>query len=143
MDKSWVHKDRWTNDYQDGVRLFLDYAFKNGFVTEDNKMRCPCRDCNNICYHTEKKMFEDLVLHGMMRSYTTWFHHGESSSSTVLSSTRPDIDAKTKDGLKARFDLQLLNIRPELHPIMIANGSKYFLPNACYFMDNAKKEMFL
>lgn len=33
-------------------------------------------------------MFEDLVLHGMMRSYTTWSRHGERPSSTVASSIR-------------------------------------------------------
>ncbi|KAI3984833.1 hypothetical protein MKX01_039450, partial [Papaver californicum] len=53
-----------------------------------------------------------------------------------------DIDGKTKDGLKERFDLQLLMIRPELHPRPLANG-KYFLPGACYSMDNARKTMFI
>lgn len=89
MDKIWVHKDRWSKEYEDGLRLFLDYAFENGFVTEDNRMKCPCRNCNNIRYHTKKEMFEHLVLHGMMRSYTIWYHHGESLSSTAASSSRP------------------------------------------------------
>lgn len=69
--------------------------------------------------------------------------HIEKNVCDSVVGTLVDSDTKTKDGLKARLDLQLLNVRPELHPIMTANGEKYFLPNACYFMDNAKKEMFL
>ncbi|KAI3982494.1 hypothetical protein MKX01_031233, partial [Papaver californicum] len=89
MDKSWVHKDRWGKEYEDGLRLFLDYAFKKGFVTEDSKMKCPCRKCNNLEFKLTSEMFGDLILHGMMRSYTVWFHHGERLSSTVSSSIAP------------------------------------------------------
>ncbi|XP_026400660.1 uncharacterized protein LOC113296573 [Papaver somniferum] len=69
--------------------------------------------------------------------------HTEKNVCDSVIGTLLDMDKKAKDGLKARLDLQLLNLRPELHPIMTANGKKFFLPNACYFMDNAKKEMFL
>ncbi|RZC64364.1 hypothetical protein C5167_008056 [Papaver somniferum] len=89
MDKSWVHKDRWVKEYEDGVRLFLDHAFEKGVVTEDSKMKCPCRKCNNVNYKVRSEIFSDLILHGMMRNYTTWFHHGESLSSMVSSSIAP------------------------------------------------------
>ncbi|XP_026395725.1 uncharacterized protein LOC113290328 [Papaver somniferum] len=69
--------------------------------------------------------------------------HTEKNVCDSVIGTLLDMDKKAKDGLKERLDLQLLNLRPELHPIMTANGKKFFLPNACYFMDNAKKEMFL
>lgn len=89
MDKSWVHKARWGKEYEDSVRLFLDHAFEKGVVTEDSKMKCPCRKCNNVNYKVRSEIFSDLILHGMMRNYTTWFHHGESLSSTVSSSIAP------------------------------------------------------
>ncbi|MCL7037247.1 hypothetical protein MKW94_013047 [Papaver nudicaule] len=68
--------------------------------------------------------------------------HTEKNVCDSVLGTCMDIAGKSKDSLKARFDLQLLKIRPELHPRPLANG-KYFLPAACYFMDNAKKTMFL
>ncbi|XP_026415829.1 uncharacterized protein LOC113311199 [Papaver somniferum] len=52
-------------------------------------MKCPCRKCNNVNYKVRSEIFSDLILHGMMRNYTTWFHHGESLSSTVSSSIAP------------------------------------------------------
>ncbi|RZC75129.1 hypothetical protein C5167_050606, partial [Papaver somniferum] len=89
MDKSWVHKARWGKEYEDGVRLFLDHAFEKGVVTEDSKIKCPSRKCNNVNYKVRSEIFSDLILHGMMRNYTTWFHHGESLSSMVSSSIAP------------------------------------------------------
>lgn len=68
--------------------------------------------------------------------------HTEKNVCDSVLGTVMDIDGKTKDGIKARFDLQPLKIRPELHPRPLENG-KYFLPGACYSMDNARKTMFL
>jgi hypothetical protein len=42
-----------------------------------------------------------------------------------------DMPRKTKDRLKSRNDLVQFGLRPELHPILRANG-KYYLPPASY-----------
>ena len=41
-----------------------------------------------------------------------------------------NIKRKTKDIVKSHFDLEAMNIRPELHPIQ--KGDKFVLPAATY-----------
>jgi hypothetical protein len=48
-----------------------------------------------------------------------------------------DITGKTKDGLKARKDLEAPEIREELHPQERSNG-KIYLPPASYTLTNEK-----
>jgi hypothetical protein len=53
-----------------------------------------------------------------------------------------DMKGKTKDNLKARKDLCKMGLRPELHPIIKANGRTY-MPAACHTMSNVDKSNFL
>ncbi|XP_040375979.1 uncharacterized protein LOC121053294 [Oryza brachyantha] len=52
-----------------------------------------------------------------------------------------DIPSKTKDGLKSRNDLADLDIRHDLHPVMLPNG-KIEIPPACYSLTLEEKEAF-
>ncbi|KAI3835379.1 hypothetical protein MKW98_020495 [Papaver atlanticum] len=87
MDKSWVHHDRLSKEFDVGLRLFLDHAFENGFVTESIRMKCPCKECTNIYYKTRDEIYDDVVSCGMTKSYTVWYHHGESFRSTFPSTS--------------------------------------------------------
>jgi hypothetical protein len=49
-----------------------------------------------------------------------------------------DILGKTKDGLNAHKDLQVLGIRNELQPQERSNG-KFYLPPASYTLTNEEK----
>jgi len=53
-----------------------------------------------------------------------------------------NLEGKSKDNLKVRKDLQLLKIRPELHPVQLANG-KYEIPNAPYTLSYEEKTRLL
>ena len=55
-----------------------------------------------------------------------------------LLGTLLNLEEKSKDNLKARRDLQLMKIRPKLHPIILPNG-KYELPNARYTLSPKEK----
>ncbi|XP_062213779.1 uncharacterized protein LOC133914774 [Phragmites australis] len=50
------------------------------------------------------------------------------------------MDAKTKDGLNARLDLEELGLRPELHPQLDDKGNKV-LPDAPFTMSREQKEI--
>jgi hypothetical protein len=52
-----------------------------------------------------------------------------------------DIPRKTKDGLKSCNDLVQFGLRPELHPMLRANG-KYYLHPASYSLTVEKKKAF-
>ncbi|KAH7842091.1 hypothetical protein Vadar_001397 [Vaccinium darrowii] len=53
-----------------------------------------------------------------------------------------NLDGKTKDNLKARRDLEVLSIRPGLHPQQIG-PDKIYLPPACFSMTLKEKVDFL
>jgi len=59
-----------------------------------------------------------------------------------LLGTLLNLEGKSKDNLKARQDLQLMKIRPELHPILLPNG-KYEIPNAPYTLSSDEKTRLL
>ncbi|XP_071704533.1 uncharacterized protein [Rutidosis leptorrhynchoides] len=53
-----------------------------------------------------------------------------------------NIPGKTKDGIKLRRDMELMNIRPELQPKDIDGSSTKFLPPTCYTMSKVVKTKF-
>ena len=53
-----------------------------------------------------------------------------------------NLEGKSKYNLKARQDLQVMKIRPELYPIQLTNG-KYEIPNAPYTLSSDEKTRLL
>ena len=71
MDKSWMSiKDRLNRKYKKGVDNFLVFAFSNKEVVVNNKILCPCINCNNSLYKERAEVREDII-------YTNWYHHEE------------------------------------------------------------------
>ncbi|XP_019051541.1 PREDICTED: uncharacterized protein LOC104587313 [Nelumbo nucifera] len=67
--------------------------------------------------------------------------HIEKNICDNLIGTLLNLDGKTKDNVKARLDLRVMRIRPELHPQQ--HGSNFaYLPLACYSLSSAEKEVF-
>jgi hypothetical protein len=77
-------------------------------------------DCHNIdLIHVTKNVFDNII-------------------ETLL-----DITRKMKDELKSRNDLVQFGLRPELHPMLRANGKHYIpLPLASYSLTNEEKKAF-
>ncbi|XP_060960875.1 uncharacterized protein LOC115723900 [Cannabis sativa] len=78
MDKSWMKQSRLSDSYQQGVNLFLDFAFKNG--SHERKIVCPCVKCCLIGPVTRSIAFDHLICNGFMEGYTKRILHGETSS---------------------------------------------------------------
>ena len=57
--------------------------------------------------------------------------HIEKNMCDSILGTLLNIEGKTKDALKAKQDLEDMNIRNELHLIKRSDG-KYVIPAACY-----------
>ncbi|KAG5542961.1 hypothetical protein RHGRI_007193 [Rhododendron griersonianum] len=80
MDKSWMQlKDRWCSTYVEGVRDFLRIA--NNYAGQGGKIRCPCKNCNNVYIRQIYEVKQHLFLHGILEDYSPWIHHGEPSQS--------------------------------------------------------------
>ena len=83
IDKSWMKAHRLSPEYMNGVDQFLDYAFRNS-TRNDNRIKCPCVNCNNVYLKVREEVKYDLCKKGMVPSYTTWYYHGEKEIVVVL-----------------------------------------------------------
>ncbi|KAL1316465.1 hypothetical protein AAHE18_15G068200 [Arachis hypogaea] len=100
MDKDWMQiKNRALLQYRRGVKEFLDFAFSH---TKDDKIYCPCFKCNNCLRKSREQVEFDLLSHGIVRNYTTWYHHGESlqDESPYSSSFDSEDDYMDKDDME-------------------------------------------
>ncbi|KAH7862248.1 hypothetical protein Vadar_002030 [Vaccinium darrowii] len=68
---------RWCPTYVDGVRDFMRVA--SHYAGERGRIRCPCRNCNNVCILQLSQVKQHLFLHGILEDYSPWIHHGEPS----------------------------------------------------------------
>ncbi|XP_065848265.1 uncharacterized protein [Euphorbia lathyris] len=46
-------------------------------------IRCPCMKCRNVDNQNESNVKYHLLRHGIMKSYTIWYFHGESSDEEI------------------------------------------------------------
>jgi hypothetical protein len=70
-----MDKDRDSDEWQSGMKDFLNFAF-NG-ARSNSTIPCPCRKCVNIVYKNKRDVHSDLLHNGMDPSYTHWIYHGE------------------------------------------------------------------
>ncbi|CAL1413090.1 unnamed protein product [Linum trigynum] len=59
-----------------GVSEFIGAASKH--VDTLGRTRCPCKRCNNRNFKKLEIVADDITRNGMVETYTTWIHHGES-----------------------------------------------------------------
>ena len=70
-----MYADRRSNEYNQGVRSFLNVAEAN---TWNGFMCCPCRVCRNEKdYSYSKTLHIHLIQSGFMSGYNWWTKHGE------------------------------------------------------------------
>ncbi|XP_058787489.1 uncharacterized protein LOC131661866 isoform X2 [Vicia villosa] len=69
--------------------------------------------------------------------------HIEKNVCDNIVGTLLNLERKSKDNDKARYDLIHMNIRSQLHPRMHQSNGRKYLPRACYQMTSNEKESFL
>ncbi|CAH9091080.1 unnamed protein product, partial [Cuscuta europaea] len=82
MDKSWIHAIKWSTAYIDGVNSFM--KFVENFNGREGEIRCPCKGCLNLKVQDKNIVKIHLLESGIDPGYTTWFYHGEASSSRIF-----------------------------------------------------------
>ncbi|XP_031127651.1 uncharacterized protein LOC116029751 [Ipomoea triloba] len=89
MDKSWMNASRISQEYDNGVKNFINFA-KNNLPGSNERLLCPCKKCCNqkrlcvkdvyddlICHGINPSyIYDDLICHGINPSYTKWIWHG-------------------------------------------------------------------
>ncbi|KAA8525450.1 hypothetical protein F0562_007283 [Nyssa sinensis] len=76
MDKSWMQlPSRDLPGYMKGIKDFIEYACPR--TDKTNRIKCPCKKCNNRYYEPINTVKTHLELNGMDKTYTRWIFHGE------------------------------------------------------------------
>jgi hypothetical protein len=97
MDRSWMRASRLSDEYQHGVKEFLQFAESNAIKElpppKSNVEKslpvlflCPCIRCVNRKPKLNKKEIMDhLICEGICQYYTKWIWHGEAEAMPSVS----------------------------------------------------------
>ncbi|XP_050902383.1 uncharacterized protein LOC127112997 [Lathyrus oleraceus] len=98
MDRSWMQKNRLSEEYKKGVLEFLKFAETN--LPESNgRFHCPCAKCVNIAPLEAHIVWEHLGVNGICQNYTKWIWHGELSDAPKAS-PKEEFDVEMGDRLE-------------------------------------------
>lgn len=76
VDKGWMQlTNKASIEYRKGLEEFMKVAHHHR--DSSNRTRCLCRKCNNVYYRHIDEVHYDLYANVMDRTYTRWYHHGE------------------------------------------------------------------
>jgi len=76
MDRSWITTSRISDEYENGVEEFIQFAKRNG-VGVNNKYYCLCVNCVNVIRQDIELIREHILCVSFFKSYTIWTWHGE------------------------------------------------------------------
>ena len=84
-DRGWMYNveatDRFLSDiFCSNLDVFLDFAFSNKAFVDNNRIKCPCLECDNKHFKTRNDVMFHLYEKGFTPNYTTWFAHGETAA---------------------------------------------------------------
>ena len=102
LDRKWMHCERTSAEYINGVKEFVEFAVAR--VDDANKIVCPCMRCLYGKCVNPIDLMSHLICHGIDRSYTRWTQHGETDKAncgdrepTVSSASNDDEIAQSDD----------------------------------------------
>ena len=103
----------------------------------------PKKKVKNDSPFKKKSIFFDLSYwrHNPLRHNLDPMHIEKNVCDKILG-TLLNMSGRSKDHLEARFDLQELNIRKPLHPVLSADGKTYEIRPAIFDMTKKEKEIF-
>ena len=64
-----------------GVEEFIEWVKQK---YPEQKIPCPCTHCLNQVVKTWQEVKDDLLIHRMSPTYTTWINHGEEEGGTDI-----------------------------------------------------------
>ncbi|KAL0433050.1 UNVERIFIED_CONTAM: hypothetical protein Slati_2639300 [Sesamum latifolium] len=64
-------------EFEDGVRKFINWAKNQHAHMNYDKIKCPCRKSKNRKFKTADKVMYDICMKGFVDGYYNWTAHGE------------------------------------------------------------------
>ena len=71
MDRAWMDALRTSEEYQNGVEEFIEFAKRN-VASKNGKYPCPCVKCVNVDRKSLDSIRNDLICEGINRRYRKW-----------------------------------------------------------------------
>ncbi|KAK4411793.1 hypothetical protein Sango_0252300 [Sesamum angolense] len=69
-------------EFENGVRDFINWAKYQHAHMNDDKIRCPCRKCKNRKFKTTDVVMYGICMKGFVDGYYNWTAHAEGASSS-------------------------------------------------------------
>ncbi|XP_057422588.1 uncharacterized protein LOC130716624 [Lotus japonicus] len=92
MDRSWMRANRLSDEFDNGVVEFLEFAEKN-LPNNNGLFPCPCVSCGNRDPKLTKDEIRDhLAWKGICQNYTQWIWHGEVVTPSVSQREKVCVD---------------------------------------------------
>ncbi|KAK4381796.1 hypothetical protein Sango_2935300 [Sesamum angolense] len=66
-----------TPEFEDGVKIFIEWAKGQHRHMDGDKIKCPFRKCKNTQFGTPNEVSYHLGIRGFMLEYYNWTSHGE------------------------------------------------------------------
>uniref|UniRef100_A0A8R7QJ32 Transposase-associated domain-containing protein n=1 Tax=Triticum urartu TaxID=4572 RepID=A0A8R7QJ32_TRIUA len=73
MDRSWIKARKFSEEYINGVKEFMNFVRET--YAEDAQILCPCRKCLNGKQEPQGKVEDHILIYGMSSTYDRWIHH--------------------------------------------------------------------
>ncbi|KAL0455724.1 UNVERIFIED_CONTAM: hypothetical protein Slati_0911600 [Sesamum latifolium] len=68
-----------TPEFEDGIKIFIEWAKGQRGHMDGDKIRCSCRKCKNTKFRTSDEVSYHLCRRGFTIEYYNWTSHGEES----------------------------------------------------------------
>ena len=91
MDRSWMRANRLSDEFENGVTEFLQFAQKN-LPNNDGLFPCPCVICANREENNGDEIRGHLTWKGICQNYTQWIWHGEVYTPSVSQREKVSVD---------------------------------------------------
>ncbi|XP_028186434.1 uncharacterized protein LOC114373089 [Glycine soja] len=102
MDRSWMTRPRISDEYDNGVEDFLQFA-KHNAAPIGGLYLCPCVNCLNGRRQSLDDIRTHLICDGISPNYTKWIWHGElpqMSSSPPTAAVDQEVGDRIEDMLR-------------------------------------------
>ena len=102
MDRSWMKASSISEDYENGVEDFLQFAQSNAPFLR-GKYFCPYVNYANGRRKTVNDIRSHLICDGIVLNYTKWIRHGESPDMATISqseSVNADMGNRIEDMIR-------------------------------------------
>lgn len=134
MDREWIVSNRLSDEYENGVNMFLEVAKKHSKKMKNSDMAyCPCNKCHNMSVLTFRKMKDHLFEKGFDPNYRRWIWHGENESCSRSKNDGEDVSVEDHLEEMVHDMAEKFSSNPDLLGNLLSDNEKPLYKNCTKF----------